>query len=213
MCFWRLTTVSTSVFTGSLVVEVVFVSLTTTVVECLALLVVRVEVPLLKILRAASVKRCHVTGGHNISAKLFALFESLKVVLVSVTAGVGELAANSVPSVKVVPAGLFATRSGSVWKHTSVALLGDRWACSRSFPSVVLAWRFLRSWWLGSWTFNFLSGTTSLAVFFGSEAVLVTTAASVVELSAALNLSIEIPIGHIGLAIADIGWQLASVLD
>lgn len=108
MCFWCLCTVSTSAFAGLFVIEVVLVSFASAVVECSALLVVRVEVPLLKILRTASVKRSHVAGGNNVSAKLFALFKSLKVVLVSVTAGIGELAANSVPSVVVVPASLFA---------------------------------------------------------------------------------------------------------
>lgn len=157
MCFWCLTTVRTSAFAGPPVVEVVLVAVAAAVVESLALLVVRVEMPLLEILRAASVERRHVAGSNNVTAKLFALLECLEVVLVSVTAGVSELTANSVSAIEVVPAGLFAARSGSVWKHASVALLGDGWSGSSwSHSSVVFAWWLLGSWWLGTWTLEFL---------------------------------------------------------
>lgn len=213
MCFWCLTTVRTSAFARPPVVEVVLVAVTAAVVKGLALLVVRVEMPLLEILGTASIKWRHVAGGNNVTAKLFALFKCLEVVLVSVTAGVSELTANSVSAIEVVPAGLFVARSGSVWKHASVALLGDGWSGSWSLSSVVFAWWLLGSWWLGSWTLDFFPCTASFAIRLGSEAVLVASATSVVELTAALNLCVEVPIGHVGLAVADIGGQLASVLD
>lgn len=158
-----LTTVRTSAFTGSPVVEVVLVAVTAAVVERLALLVVRVEVPLLDVLRTPSVKWRHVTSSNNVTAKLFALFKSLKVVFVSVTAGVSELTADSVSTVEVVPAGLFVARSRSVRKHASVALLGDCWTGS---SSVIFAMRWLGSRWLRAWSLDFLSCTASLAVGF-----------------------------------------------
>lgn len=202
-----------SAFTRPPVVEVVLVAMTTAVVEGLALLVVRVKMPLLDVLRTATVKRRHVANGNCIAAKLFALFEGLKVVFVSVTTGVSELAANSVSPVEVVAAGLFVARAGSVRKHASVSLFGDGWSCGWLLSSVVLARWLLWSRWLRSWPLHFFSGAASLAVRLGQEAVLVAAAASVVELTAALDLRVEVPVGDVGLAVADVGGQLASVLD
>lgn len=54
---------------------------------------------------------------------------------------------------------------------------------------------------------------TVVALVFCRETILIAAAAAIIELPTSLNLSVEIPIGDISLAVANVGWKLACVFD
>lgn len=209
-CCWSwcfrlfISTMLASALARSLILKVIFVSITSSECEFIASWCVGIVVPSRDIVLATSSQWRQIAKLNCVVTKFLAFLECLKVILIAIAARVSKLCANSVAPVIVEASYPIAARARFRWQETVILLSWNRRSarCSRRRIWVTrcrMSSRCLSSRW------PIIAQFTSLIAFaLWIKSIIISTAAAIIELTTSLDFRIEIPQRRIILTVANV---------